>query len=109
MDNTRNELDKKSIKPQNPYFWYLLWLSNVSKNYEQGSIRDTTSPYDFAIQGGGFFPVSIDSSPGQSFYTRSGGFQRDVDDFLETPQGYKVLAVPVNVSGDMITNNILNP
>lgn len=57
--------------------------------FEQGSMRKTDSPFDFAIAGSGFFRVQTDQGP---FLTRNGHFQVNAEGTLVTEQGFSVLA-----------------
>jgi flagellar hook protein FlgE len=56
----------------------------ISANFSQGSIENTTSPTNAAIQGSGFFVVG--GSNGIS-YTRAGQFSFDQNGKLVTPDG----------------------
>src|SRR2546430_15200851 len=52
---------------------------SISPNFSQGSIENTTSPTNVAIQGSGFFVVS---GPDGNSYTRAGNFSLDKDGAL---------------------------
>jgi flagellar basal-body rod protein FlgG len=52
----------------------------------QGSLRDSTNPLDWAIQGEGFFSVTLPD--GETGYTRDGQFGLDADRNLVTASGY---------------------
>jgi flagellar basal-body rod protein FlgG len=54
-----------------------------------GPIQETANPLDLAIAGSGFFAVQ--STDGQTRYTRDGGFLKDVDGTLRTRNGAAVL------------------
>lgn len=54
------------------------------KIFTQGSIHETGSDLDIAIEGKGFFQVLKD---GEEFYTRAGNFTRDADGFIVTQNG----------------------
>ncbi|MGE3683469.1 MAG: flagellar basal-body rod protein FlgF [Bdellovibrionales bacterium] len=57
-------------------------------NFEQGALRSTGGPLDFAIEGKGFFEVL---TPQGVRWTRAGGFQMDRDGRLVTKEGHPVL------------------
>jgi len=62
----------------------------IEKNYtdySQGTLRVTSNPLDFGIQGRGFFAVD---SPAGVAYTRSGAFQLSRSGTLVTQDGYSV-------------------
>jgi flagellar hook protein FlgE len=63
--------------------------------WSQGSLENTASPMDMAINGRGFFVVN--DASGTSYYTRAGEFTFDRDGALVNPdnmtaQGYQVLS-----------------
>lgn len=60
----------------------------TEKLYTQGSLAQTTNPLDLAIQGRGFFQVSLPD--GTLAYTRDGSFQVNADGELVTASGYRV-------------------
>jgi flagellar basal-body rod protein FlgG len=55
---------------------------------EQGALQKTDNPYDMAIQGLGFFQVTLPS--GETGYTRAGSFQLSDQGELVTADGYQV-------------------
>lgn len=70
----------------------------VRTNYKQGSIALTNSPYDVAINGDGFIPVT--SPTGEVQFTRDGSFKISKDGYLTTNDGWLVgagIKVPANV------------
>lgn len=64
-------------------------VSGIFRNMAQGAIQPTGRPTDLAIDGDGFFVVSV--GPNQSAYTRDGSFTLDANGNLVTADGYKVL------------------
>ena len=56
--------------------------------FEQGSIKDTGSTTDMALQNEGFFAVL---TPAGERYTRNGNFMIGKEEILETKEGYPVL------------------
>ena len=57
-------------------------------DFAQGGMRQTNQPYDFSIQGAGFFRIQ---TPDGERYTRDGRFSRDVNGNLVTIDGFQVL------------------
>jgi len=55
---------------------------------EQGALSQTDNPYDMAIQGRGFFQITLPS--GETGYTRDGSFQLSDQGELVTADGYPV-------------------
>lgn len=58
----------------------------LSKLFSYGELKKTDSPLDLAIQGDGFFEVTL--ADGTSAYTRGGSLQVNADGFLATVDGY---------------------
>ncbi len=64
--------------------------------FESGRLRPTGNPYDFAVQGAGFFEVK---TPGGPRYTRDGVFHLDAKRTLVNEQGHPVMGIkgPIKV------------
>ena len=60
----------------------------VYRIHEQGNMQLTSNSYDLAINGKGFFAVTLPS--GQDAYTRAGAFQLSAQGQLVSPDGYTV-------------------
>jgi flagellar basal-body rod protein FlgG len=77
----------------------------------QGSVRITENPYDVAIEGHGYIPVT--SEAGEVQYTRDGAFVKGKDGYLYTRDGWLVgggVKLPansykftINPNGDVYT------
>ena len=90
-------------------------VNEVFTDFQQGSLKKTENPFDFAIEGKGFFVVQ---TPRGLRYSRNGSFLIDKDNFLVTKDGYKVLGEKgfikvqnnnfvVNEKGEIIVNSDL--
>lgn len=68
-------------------------------DYNQGSFRETGNTYDLAIEGEGFFPVSIVDKEGNESiqYTRDGSFKITKDGFLVDTYGNYLLGDGGNI------------
>lgn len=69
----------------------------VRTNVQQGSIKITGNPYDVAINGDGYIPVT--SKTGEVQYTRDGNFKLNKDGYLVTNDDWLVgegIQVPTN-------------
>lgn len=64
-------------------------------DFSQAPVHFTGSPYDFAIDGKGFFVVQ---TPGGRMYTRAGNFTLNSQYQLVTQEGYPVLGDGVPIS-----------
>lgn len=62
--------------------------SAVSIQIEQGSLAATGNDLDLAIEGNGYFEVTLPS--GQTAYTRDGGLKRTGEGLIVTNDGYPV-------------------
>lgn len=60
----------------------------VRTDCRQGAIKITDSPYDVAIDGAGYFPVT--SPTGEVQYTRDGSFKKAADGYLYTNDDWLV-------------------
>lgn len=55
---------------------------------EQGALRQTSNDFDVAIDGRGYFMITLPD--GEQAYTRAGSFQVNQDGEIVTPEGYSV-------------------
>ena len=72
-------------------------LAAVYRVHEQGSLSNTKSTYDVAIQGKGYFSVTLPS--GETAYTRDGAFQLNQNGEIVTHDGYPLadgITIPAN-------------
>lgn len=70
----------------------------VRTDYSQGSVQITSNPYDIAIKGEGFIPVT--SPTGEVQYTRDGSFKVGKDGYLMTNDDWVVgegIQIPSNI------------
>lgn len=77
---------------------------------EQGNLVSTNNTYDVAIQGKGFFKVTLPS--GDTAYTRAGSFQLSPTGTIVTADGYQVqpgitipndaISVTINANGEVL-------
>lgn len=78
-------------------------VAATGKVFTAGDIKKTDDPLDLAIQGQGFFEVTLPT--GELGYTRSGAFTINRDGFLSTADGYQLsaaLQVPVDATGIVV-------
>lgn len=76
----------------------------TGRSFSQGSLQESHKPLDVAINGAGFFEVTLpDGSPG---YTRDGSFQTDSQGRLVTSSGLPVangITIPANATSVSIS------
>ena len=68
-------------------------------SWNQGSLENTASPTDLAINGQGFFIVH--DGNGTPFYTRAGQFHLDKHGDLVNPDGYVIQGYEIDVNGNL--------
>jgi flagellar basal-body rod protein FlgG len=66
----------------------------TQKNFEQGSLTQTGNSLDVAIQGDGFFQITMPD--GTIGYSRDGGFKKTADGTIVTSNGYP-LSPQINI------------
>ena len=77
--------DKVNTEEIGPYA-YILAPDEQYTDFTQGSLEETELPFDFAIEGDGFFAIQWN---GETAYTRAGSFNLDDDGYLVlTGQGW---------------------
>lgn len=71
--------------------------------FDQGSVRETENPLDFALMGEGFFTVQTEEG---IRYTRNGHFKVDPDGMLVTEDGGTVMGEtgPIDAKGTLAVN-----
>ncbi len=77
----------------------------IEKNFRQGGVKDTSNPYDFAIEGKGFFIVN-DPDTNESYYTRAGNFTESSDGTLINSEGLIVQGVQTEIISTTSSNDI---
>ncbi|GAB4398256.1 MAG: flagellar hook protein FlgE [Rhodoferax sp.] len=69
----------------------------VAQMFTQGNISTTNNNLDVAINGSGFFQVTLND--GSAAYTRDGSFKLDKDGYIRTNAGAKVMGYPTDKNG----------
>jgi flagellar basal-body rod protein FlgG len=67
------------------------------RNFQSGNLRSTSSPFDLAIEGNGFFQVALPG--GETGYTRAGSLHVNGEGQVVTSDGYAVqpeITIPAN-------------
>ncbi len=78
----------------------------VGRITEQGGISATGNPYDIAINGRGYFQITMPS--GQTGYTRAGNLAVNADGQMVTADGYPIepaITVPAEATAIQITRD----
>jgi flagellar basal-body rod protein FlgG len=75
----------------------------VAKNFTEGELQLTKNELDLAIEGNGFFQVSLPN--GTTAYTRAGAFKLDKDGRIVTPDGF-LLSPEISIPTDSISLSV---
>jgi flagellar basal-body rod protein FlgG len=78
-------------------------VSAVTKLFQQGSFVSTSNPLDVAIEGEGFFQITLPD--GEVAYTRDGSFKLNRDGIMVTSDGYP-LEPEITIPDDAIAVTI---
>ncbi len=102
--------DTSTIVPTGIQLGVGVKLASVYRITEQGNLKQTSNDFDMAIQGGGYFQVTMPD--GATGYSRAGSFQRSPTGEIVTADGYPVVpgitipantvAVTINASGEVL-------
>lgn len=75
-----------------------------TRDFASGNLKATNAPFDLAIEGDGFFQVTLPD--GTTGYTRAGAFVRDSQGLLVTVSGYPLdpqITIPENATSVSIS------
>ncbi|MES2949719.1 MAG: flagellar hook protein FlgE [Pseudomonadota bacterium] len=79
-------------------------VSTVSQQFSQGTINITGNNLDVAINGGGFFELTL--KDGSAAYTRDGQFKLDAQGNLITNSGANVMGFATDTAGNTTSTSI---
>ena len=74
-------------------------ISQIAQQFTQGNVESSNNPLDIAINGAGFFRLSV---AGATQYSRNGQFSLDKDGFLTTAQGAKLTGFQASPTGTIL-------
>ncbi|ROR25043.1 flagellar hook protein FlgE [Comamonas sp. BIGb0124] len=77
-------------------------VNSVTQQFTQGNIENTGFALDVAINGSGFYPMSMPD--GTRAYTRSGSFNMDSTGNIVTAEGAKLLGYATDAKGQRVTS-----
>ena len=78
-------------------------ITATKKMFSQGDFRQTESPYDWVIEGDGFFQLDDN---GRTVYSKAGSFMTNKDGVLVNPEGLK-LTPQVSIPQEAVKFQIL--
>ena len=104
-----NSSDQGTTLPVGVQLGLGVQTAGISRNHNQGTVTQTSQPFDLAVQGKGFFQV--EQPDGTIAYTRDGTFKLSEDGIIVNAQGLTVqpaITVPddavdvsINFSGEV--------
>jgi len=95
-----NSSDNSTIVPTGIQLGLGVKTGAIYRNNNQGTLQSTGNPLDLAIQGSGFFQVTLPD--GTLAYTRDGAFQLDPNGIIVTADGYQLqpaITIPQDATG----------
>ncbi len=95
---TAGKTSESSRNPTGLHVGMGVRVTGIQKEFLQGSLKETGNALDLAIEGKGFFKVTLPS--GETGYTRNGAFKLDEEGALVTGSGYRLdpeITIPNNV------------
>ncbi len=101
-----NSSDTGTIVPSGAQVGLGVKTAAIYRIDEQGNLQQTSNTLDMAIQGNGFFQVTLPS--GETAYTRDGTFSLAPDGTIVTADGYVVqpgIQIPSNATGVTVNSN----
>jgi flagellar basal-body rod protein FlgG len=78
----------------------------TARNFSAGNLQSTNAPLDLAIEGDGFFQISLPN--GTTGYSRAGSFHLDSQGNIVTAEGYPLepqITVPTNATSVSISKD----
>ena len=101
-----NSSDNGTIVPTGIQLGLGVRTTSISRNTGQGTLSSTAGSLDIAIQGRGYFQMTLPS--GQIGYTRDGSFQIGPDGSLVTNDGFPItptITIPQNATSISINQS----
>jgi flagellar basal-body rod protein FlgG len=92
-----NSSDNGTIVPNGAQVGLGVKTAAIARVTEQGNLQQTSNTFDTAIQGNGYYQITLPS--GETAYTRDGTFSLAPDGTIVTADGYPVvpgIVVPTN-------------
>jgi flagellar basal-body rod protein FlgG len=94
-----NSSDSGTIVPTGIQIGLGVKTGGIGRNTTQGTLQSTSGSLDLAIQGRGFFQITLPT--GETAYSRAGSFQISPDGNIETIDGFLVsptITIPANAT-----------
>jgi flagellar basal-body rod protein FlgG len=78
----------------------------TARNFQTGNLKNTNSPFDLAIEGQGFFQITLPG--GETGYTRAGNFHVNGEGQIVTAEGFALepaITIPPNANSVSISKD----
>ncbi len=76
-------------------------IDRIAQQFTQGNVTISNNPMDIAINGSGFFRMSVN---GAITYTRNGQFEIDKDDYVVNASGGRLTGYGADAAGNIVTS-----
>lgn len=99
LNYTAGQTTQTSINPTGIDVGLGVRISGIQKNFTEGDLKLTSNPLDLAIEGKGFFQITLPS--GETAYSRNGAFKLNSEGSIVNGSGYSLspeIVVPDNVT-----------
>jgi len=99
LNYTAGQTTKTTVNPTGINVGLGVRVSGVQKNFTEGDLKQTSNTLDLAIEGKGFFQITLPS--GETAYTRNGAFKLNAEGSIVNASGYPLspeIVVPSNVT-----------
>ena len=99
LNYTAGQTTQTTINPTGIDVGLGVRVSGIQKNFSEGDLKLTSNTLDLAIQGKGFFQITLPS--GETAYTRNGAFKLNNEGSIVNSSGYSLnpeIVVPDNVT-----------
>ena len=106
LNYTAGQTSETTINPTGIDVGLGVRVSGIQKNFLQGDLKLTSNTLDMAIEGNGFFQITMPN--GETAYTRNGAFKLDSDGNIVNGNGYMLnpqITVPDNLVDLTIGND----
>ncbi|MBP9490708.1 MAG: flagellar basal-body rod protein FlgG [Aliarcobacter sp.] len=99
LNYTAGQTTQTTINPTGIDVGLGVRISGIQKNFTEGDLKLTSNPLDLAIEGKGFFQITLPS--GETAYSRNGAFKLNNEGSIVNGNGYPLapeIVVPDNVT-----------
>lgn len=106
LNYTAGQTTQTTINPTGIDVGLGVRISGIQKNFTEGDLKLTSNPLDIAIEGKGFFQITLPS--GETAYTRNGAFKLNTEGTIVNSNGYALIpeiVIPDNVTDVSIAND----